>query len=1484
MSSKELTGGQSTQYVGPYRLEKTLGKGQTGLVKLGVHCITGQKVAIKIVNREKLSESVLMKVEREIAILKLIEHPHVLKLHDVYENNKYLYLVLEHVSGGELFDYLVKKGRLTPKEARKFFRQIISALDFCHSHSICHRDLKPENLLLDEKNNIRIADFGMASLQVGDSLLETSCGSPHYACPEVIRGEKYDGRRADVWSCGVILFALLVGALPFDHDNLRQLLEKVKSGVFHMPHFIPPDCQALLKGMIEVNPDKRLTLEAIQKHNWYQGGRNEPCPEQPPPRRVCLKRILSLTELDPDVLESMYSLGCFRDRVKLTQDLTSEEENQEKMIYYLLLDRKERYPSCEDEDLPPRNDVDPPRKRVDSPMLTRHGRCRPERKSLEVLSVTEQGSPTPPRRALDTNAHSQRSRSVSGASTGLSSSPLSSPRVHVTPQGSPLPTPLGTPSRRSRGASLTPPSSPGGSGGLASSSSAHWRTRLNSFKNNLLGSPRFHRRKLQVPTSEDMSSLTPESSPELAKRSWFGNFISLEKEEQIFVMIRDKPLSSIKADIVHAFLSIPSLSHSVVSQNSFRAEYKSSGGPSVFQKPVKFQVDIAFSEGERERERERAEREGRREMGIYSVTFTLITGPSRRFKRVVETIQAQLLSTHDQPSVQALADEKNGQLSRQPSTPSHGCSHLTDRRWLSIFRRLNSSENAPAMAEAHQAVAFQFTITPEGIDLQLSYQALNQIYLSGLRSWKKRVSRIRNRVIKGVYPASPSSWLFVVIAILATMYMRSDPSMGLIAKIQQHLPLSLHVSLSAQGQTMLSALVFSTLLWLSLILALRFCLKLLLSYHQWMFEQHGRVSNTTKIWVTLLRLLSSRKPLLYSYQTSLPHLPVPAIKDTLSRHLESVRPLLTDPEFERMTELTNKFESNLGNRLQRYLKLKALWATNYVSDWWEEYVYLRSRSPIMVNSNYYGMDFLYVTPTPLQAARAGNTITALLLYRRKLNREELKPSRVPGTVIPLCAAQCERMFNTTRTPGDETDVLQHWLDSEFVTVYHKGRFFRLWVYRAGRLLSPREIEYQVQRILDDSSPPQPGEEKLGALTAGERIPWSQTRKQHFSSGVNKRSLDAIERAAFFVTLDDEEQGMRGDDPEGNLDRYAKSLLHGKCYDRWFDKSFSIVIYKNGKNGLNAEHSWADAPTVAHLWEFTLATDAFQLGYTEDGHCKGEVDRSLPHPQRLLWDISSEVQTQAESSLAVARTLADDVDCHVFPFREFGKGRIKKLRVSPDAFIQISLQLAYFRDRGGFCLTYEASMTRLFREGRTETVRSCSNESSAFVKALDGGEAEEQCRHLFRLASEKHQNLYRMAMTGAGIDRHLFCLYVVSKYLGVESPFLKEVLSEPWRLSTSQTPVQQMELFDIKNHPDFISLGGGFGPVADDGYGVSYIIVGEELINFHVSSKHSCSETDSHRFGAEIRKALQDIMVVLTVDPKSSSSSKGSVKPQAKKLL
>lgn len=564
--------------MGPYKLEKTLGKGQTGLVKMGIHCVTGKRVAIKIVNREKLSESVLMKVEREIAIMKLIEHPHVLGLFDVYENKKYLYLVLEHVSGGELFDYLVKKGRLTPKEARRFFRQIISALDFCHSHNICHRDLKPENLLLDDKNNIRVADFGMASLQVEGSMLETSCGSPHYACPEVIRGEKYDGRKADVWSCGVILYALLVGALPFDDDNLRQLLEKVKKGVFHIPHFVSPDCQNLLRGMIEVNPELRLTLEQIHRHSWVVVDSHGLVELELPVSQVVETSVIpSVEDLDPDVLSTMNSLQCFKDKDKLVQELLNSKHNTEKVVYFLLLDRKLRNPSIEDDhEIRLRSEsADPPRKRVDAVQLN-HQNGQPSRKA--------------------------------SLSSSPSSSPISSARI---PARGPTHSP-----------SATPPGSP-------SIQNNPWRSRLHTIKNSFLGSPRFHRRKLQVPT-EDIS-MTPDSSPEMTKKSWFGALMGNEREEHHFIMAQNKPLSQVKADLVHALLSTADLSHSVVSATSFRAEYRRSGSSAMFSRNVRFQMDITPTHG------------GSSDCVMYCLTFTLISGPSRRFRRVCEHLQNLML-------------------------------------------------------------------------------------------------------------------------------------------------------------------------------------------------------------------------------------------------------------------------------------------------------------------------------------------------------------------------------------------------------------------------------------------------------------------------------------------------------------------------------------------------------------------------------------------------------------------------------------------------------------------------------------------------------------------------------------------------------------------------------------------------------------------------------------------------------------------------
>uniref|UniRef100_A0A8C9WUK8 carnitine O-palmitoyltransferase n=1 Tax=Sander lucioperca TaxID=283035 RepID=A0A8C9WUK8_SANLU len=778
------------------------------------------------------------------------------------------------------------------------------------------------------------------------------------------------------------------------------------------------------------------------------------------------------------------------------------------------------------------------------------------------------------------------------------------------------------------------------------------------------------------------------------------------------------------------------------------------------------------------------------------------------------------------------------------------------------------------MAEAHQAVAFQFTVTPDGIDLQLCHEALRQIYLSGLHSWKKRFIRFKNGVMTGVYPGSPGGFMVVVVSYMSyNKYNQLDPSLGLIAKLGQHIPISRYMS--TDSQRIVGGVLVGTGLWVTIIMVMRNVLKCLLSWHGWMHAPHGSVSWSIRLWMLLVKVFSGRKPMLYSFQNSLPRLPVPTIKDTCRRHLESVRPLMDDEKYERMEGLTKDFEKNLGPRLQWYLKLKSWWASNYVSDWWEEYIYLRGRGPIMVNSNYYAMDFLYVFPTSIQAARAGNAIHAIMLYRRKLDRAQIKPLMLQNT-IPMCSAQCEHMFNSSRVPGVDTDTLQHMNDSKHIAVYHKGRFFKVWMFYDGRLLLPREIEQQMQRILDDQSEPLPGEEKLAALTAGERTPWAKARETYFARGKNKQSLDAIEKAAFCVTLDDTEQRYDADNPVKSLDSYAKSLLHGKCYDRWFDKTFNLIVFKNGTMGLNAEHSWADAPIIGHLWEHVLSLDPIKLGYTEEGHCCGEPHPNLPGPLKLSWDIPAECQEVIESSLTVARTLADDVDSHIFPFKDFGKGLIKKCRTSPDAFIQIALQLAQYRDKGKFCLTYEASMTRLFREGRTETVRSCTMETCAFCYLYSSSPiVNPECRscsllrlRLLKVAAEKHQNMYRMAMTGEGIDRHLFCLYVVSKYLGEDSPFLKEVLSEPWRLSTSQTPMQQVELFDLVRHPEFVSSGGGFGPVADDGYGVSYIIVGENLINFHISSKHSSPETDSHRFGGNIRQAMLDILDLFQLDKKT----------------
>ncbi|XP_058847876.1 MAP/microtubule affinity-regulating kinase 3 isoform X2 [Acipenser ruthenus] len=262
-------------HIGNYRLLKTIGKGNFAKVKLARHILTGREVAIKIIDKTQLNPTSLQKLFREVRIMKILNHPNIVKLFEVIETDKTLYLIMEYASGGEVFDYLVAHGRMKEKEARSKFRQIVSAVQYCHQKHIVHRDLKAENLLLDADMNIKIADFGFSNEFTLGNKLDTFCGSPPYAAPELFQGKKYEGPEVDVWSLGVILYTLVSGSLPFDGQNLKELRERVLRGKYRIPFYMSTDCENLLKRFLVLNPIKRGTLEQIMKDRWINAGCEE---------------------------------------------------------------------------------------------------------------------------------------------------------------------------------------------------------------------------------------------------------------------------------------------------------------------------------------------------------------------------------------------------------------------------------------------------------------------------------------------------------------------------------------------------------------------------------------------------------------------------------------------------------------------------------------------------------------------------------------------------------------------------------------------------------------------------------------------------------------------------------------------------------------------------------------------------------------------------------------------------------------------------------------------------------------------------------------------------------------------------------------------------------------------------------------------------------------------------------------------------------
>ncbi|XP_035258218.1 NUAK family SNF1-like kinase 1 [Anguilla anguilla] len=255
-----------------YELLETLGRGTYGKVKKAIEIHTGRKVAIKSVRKEKIKdEQDMAHIRREIEIMSSLRHPHIISVYEVFENKDKIVIVMEYASKGELYDFISERHRLSERETRRFFRQIVSAVHYCHKNGVVHRDLKLENVLLDENCNIKIADFGLSNLYHKDRLLQTFCGSPLYASPEIVNGRPYRGPEVDSWALGVLLYTLVYGTMPFDGGDHRNLIRQISNGEYREPTQ-SSDARGLIRWMLMVNPERRATVEDIASHWWVNWG------------------------------------------------------------------------------------------------------------------------------------------------------------------------------------------------------------------------------------------------------------------------------------------------------------------------------------------------------------------------------------------------------------------------------------------------------------------------------------------------------------------------------------------------------------------------------------------------------------------------------------------------------------------------------------------------------------------------------------------------------------------------------------------------------------------------------------------------------------------------------------------------------------------------------------------------------------------------------------------------------------------------------------------------------------------------------------------------------------------------------------------------------------------------------------------------------------------------------------------------------------
>ncbi|KAI8978504.1 acyltransferase ChoActase/COT/CPT [Pilobolus umbonatus] len=587
------------------------------------------------------------------------------------------------------------------------------------------------------------------------------------------------------------------------------------------------------------------------------------------------------------------------------------------------------------------------------------------------------------------------------------------------------------------------------------------------------------------------------------------------------------------------------------------------------------------------------------------------------------------------------------------------------------------------------------------------------------------------------------------------------------------------------------------------------------------------------------------------YQANLPKLPVPELHDTLQKYLKSVKPLLTEEQYQKTVEAAKEFEApgGMGQELQRRLVARANDPSivNWMEEWWNDQAYMGYRDSVVVYVSYF---FAYKDDKfrRLPAQRAAAITTAALAFKKQVVEKTLEPEYARGE--PMCMDSYKYMFNNCRIAHKPSDLPAIFdpFENTHIIVVRKNKFYFLDTVHNGVQLSTAELEQQFLNIID-----QAGEFKgipVGALSSENRDLWTDHRDMLLAANpVNKKVMDKIETASFLVCLDDSSPGTR--------DELCRACWHGDGGNRFYDKPLQFIVFENGKAGFMGEHSCMDGTPVCRLNEFVC--DGLNRNLIDHG--SADVRSDIPQPSQISFILNGKIEEAIEQAVKDFYKLINAHEMTVLAYQAYGKNQIKKFKCSPDGYVQMAIQLAYYKMFGTSRPTYESAQTRKFQRGRTETARTVTEESIAFVKAMeDPTVSNENKIAAFRKALKVQGAYMSSAVNAHGVDRHLFGLKNSLKP-NEEKPALFQdpanAYSSHWYLSTSQL---SSEHFD----------GYGWGQVVNDGFGCAYMIKNRAL-QFNLASVKDLEVhgkkyiNGTHRFKQALEDACNDMYDLLITE-------------------